>query len=297
MLARTSALARNVMVLGGGTMGAGISQVAAVAGHTVRLVDLSESVLGKSKAGIEKSLTRVAGKKYKETPAEGEAWVKSVMGNIEFQTDSVKAVRESDLVIEAIVENLDIKNKVWSMLDKEAPEETIFASNTSSLAIKDMAVSTSRPDRFGGLHFFSPVPMMKLVEVVSTEQTSKSTTEALTAFSKDIGKTPIACKDTKGFVVNRLLVPLLMEAIRMVERGDASIEDIDTAMKLGAGHPMGPLMLSDAIGNDVIDSIIHGWHKETPEDPLFNPSPLLSQMVADGKLGIKAGKGWYSKDA
>ena len=286
--------ARNVMVLGGGTMGAGIAQVAAAAGHRVSLVDKSNDILTRSRGGIEKSLTRIASKKL-ENPDEAAKWKTDVLDRITITDDLTKACSDTDLVVEAIIEDIGIKQTVWKEIDSKSPKNAIFASNTSSLSIKKMADVTGRPDQFGGLHFFSPVPMMKLVEVVSTVDTSAATREALTDFTKEIGKKPIQCKDTKGFVVNRLLVPLLMEAIRMVERGDASIEDIDLAMKLGAGHPMGPLELSDAIGNDVTNLIIHGWNKETPEDPLFNPSPMLTQMIADGKLGNKVGKGFYDK--
>ncbi|KAJ9471450.1 putative 3-hydroxyacyl-CoA dehydrogenase [Diplonema papillatum] len=294
-LCAKSAAERKVMVLGAGTMGAGIAQVTAASGGKVSLVDLSEDLLSKSQAGIEKSLTRIASKKFADNPASGKDFVASAMACITFTSKSEEAASGSDLIIEAITENIDIKKKVWASLDKAAPASCLFASNTSSLRIADMAAATSRADKFGGLHFFSPVPMMKLVEVVKADCTSDETANELFQFAKDIGKTPIRCKDTKGFVVNRLLIPLLIEAVRMVERGDATMEDVDTAMKLGAGHPMGPIELADAVGLDVTHSILKGWHAEEPEAQLWNPSPLLDKLVKEGKLGNKTGGGFYTK--
>ncbi|NXF95134.1 HCDH protein, partial [Eubucco bourcierii] len=170
---------------------------------------------------------------------------------------------------------------------------TIFASNTSSLQITQMANSTTRQDRFGGLHFFNPVPMMKLVEVIKTPMTSQKTFESLMDFSKAVGKSPVSCKDTPGFIVNRLLVPYMMEAVRLFERGDASKEDIDVAMKLGAGYPMGPFELLDYVGLDTSKYIIDGWHSLEPNNPLFAPSPLLNKLVEEKKLGKKTGEGFY----
>ncbi|MEQ2243206.1 hypothetical protein ILYODFUR_004721, partial [Ilyodon furcidens] len=170
---------------------------------------------------------------------------------------------------------------------------SIFASNTSSLPITDIASSTSRQDRFGGLHFFNPVSMMKLVEVIATSATSQETFDSLLSFSKALGKTPVSCKDTPGFIVNRLLVPYMIEALRLHERGHGSKEDIDIAMKLGAGYPMGPFELSDYVGLDTLKFIIDGWNEKDPDNPLFTPSELLNKLVADGKLGKKTGEGFY----
>jgi 3-hydroxyacyl-CoA dehydrogenase len=175
-----------------------------------------------------------------------------------------------------------------------APEHTIFASNTSSLPITEIASVTKRQDRFGGLHFFNPVPMMKLLEVVRTDQTSDATYKTLMEFGAALGKTCITCKDTPGFVVNRLLVPYMAEAVRMLERGDASARDIDIAMKLGAGYPMGPIELSDYVGLDTTYNIVKGWHEKYPDNPLFEPSPLLEKLVKEGKFGMKSGEGFYS---
>ncbi|XP_060592406.1 hydroxyacyl-coenzyme A dehydrogenase, mitochondrial-like [Ruditapes philippinarum] len=290
--ARQAAI-KNVTIIGGGLMGAGIAQVAATTGHNVVIVDTSEDILKKSKASIEKSLQRVAKKKFAENPKDGEAFISDVVGRLSVQTDAWEAVKNADLVTEAIVENLDIKKQLFSQLDKAAPEKTIFTSNTSSIPIKEIAVSTSRLDRFGGLHYFNPVPMMKLLEVIRIPETSDDTFNALLAFGKAMGKVTVNCKDTPGFIVNRLLVPYMMEAVRMVERGDATPRDVDTAMKLGAGYPMGPFELTDYVGLDTCKFILDGWHAKYPDHPLFEPSPLLNKYVAEGKLGNKVGEGFY----
>lgn len=274
-------------------MGAGIAQVAASTGHSVVLVDTSEDILKKSIKGIETSLKRVAKKKFAEKPEDGEAFVQKVVKNIAIATDAASVVKGTDLVVEAIVENLKIKQNIFGSLDKVAPEHTIFESNTSSLPITDIASSTARLDRFGGLHFFNPVPMMKLVEVIKTPSTSQQTFDTLLDFSKALGKHPVSCKDTPGFIVNRLLVPYMMEAIRLHERGHGSKEDIDVAMKLGAGYPMGPFELLDYVGLDTSKFIIDGWHAMDPDNPLFSPSPLLNKLVSEGKLGKKTGEGFY----
>lgn len=284
---------KNVTIIGGGLMGAGIAQVAASTGHNVTMVDMSEDILKKSRANIEKSLQRVAKKKFAENPKDGEAFVADVFSRLSIQTDSAEAVKNADLVTEAIVENLDIKKKLFASLDKAAPQHTIFTSNTSSIPIKEIAVSTSRLDRFGGLHYFNPVPMMKLLEVIRIPETSDETFNTLLAFGKAMGKVTVNCKDTPGFIVNRLLVPYMMEAVRMVERGDATPQDVDTAMKLGAGYPMGPFELTDYVGLDTCKFILDGWHAKFPDNPLFEPCPLLDKYVAEGKLGNKVGEGFY----
>lgn len=274
-------------------MGAGIAQVAASTGHTVVLVDTSEDILKKSAKGIEGSLKRVVKKKFADKPEAGEEFIQKVMKNVSTSTDASSAVQNTDLVVEAIVENLKIKQGLFSALDKAAPQHTIFASNTSSLPITDIASSTTRLDRFGGLHFFNPVPMMKLVEVIKTSSTSQESFDALMAFSKALGKHPVTCKDTPGFIVNRLLVPYMMEAIRLHERGHGSKEDIDVAMKLGAGYPMGPFELLDYVGLDTAKFIIDGWYEMEPDNPLFAPSAMLNKLVAEGKFGKKTGEGFY----
>ncbi|XP_039614085.1 hydroxyacyl-coenzyme A dehydrogenase, mitochondrial isoform X3 [Polypterus senegalus] len=260
--ARQAAI-KHITVIGGGLMGSGIAQVAASTGHSVVLVDQTEEILKKSIKGIEDSLKRVAKKKFADKPQDGTAYIQKIMENISTSTDAAAVVHSTDLVLEAIVENMELKHELFRRVDKFAPEHTIFASNTSSLPITEIANSTTRQDRFGGLHFFNPVPLMKLVE------------------------------DTPGFLVNRLLVPYMMEAVRLYERGDGSKEDIDVAMKLGAGYPMGPFELLDYVGLDTSKFIIDGWHKADPDNPLFSPSPLLNKLVEEGKLGKKTGEGFY----
>lgn len=274
-------------------MGAGIAQVAASTGHTVTLVDTSEDILKKSVKGIEGSLKRVVKKKFADKPEAGEEFIQKVLKNVAISSDAKAAVQSTDLVLEAIVENLKIKQDLFGALDKVAPEHTLFASNTSSLPITDIASSTTRLDRFGGLHFFNPVPMMKLVEVIGTSSTSQETFDSLLNFSKALGKTPVSCKDTPGFIVNRLLVPYMMEAIRLHERGHGSKEDIDIAMKLGAGYPMGPFELLDYVGLDTCKFIMDGWSAMDSENPLFQQCELLNKLVAEGKYGKKTGEGFY----
>ncbi|KAI3352384.1 hypothetical protein L3Q82_005350 [Scortum barcoo] len=274
-------------------MGAGIAQVAASTGHSVTLVDTSDDILKKSVKGIEGSLKRVVKKKFADKPEAGEEFIQKVLQNVSTSTDAGSVVQGTDLVLEAIIENLKIKQDLFGRLDKLAPAHTIFASNTSSLPISDIASSTNRLDRFGGLHFFNPVPMMKLVEVIATSATSQETFDSLLNFSKVLGKTPVSCKDTPGFIVNRLLVPYLLEAIKLHERGHGSKEDIDIAMKLGAGYPMGPFELADYVGLDTVKFIIDGWSAMDSSNPLFAQSEMLNKLVAEGKCGKKTGEGFY----
>ncbi|XP_060782459.1 hydroxyacyl-coenzyme A dehydrogenase, mitochondrial isoform X2 [Neoarius graeffei] len=254
---------------------------------------MSEDILKKSTKGIEGSLKRVVKKKFADKPEAGEEFVQKVLRNISTSTDAASVVKGTDLVVEAIVENLKVKQDLFSALDKVAPQHTIFASNTSSIPIADIAVSTTRLDRFGGLHFFNPVPLMKLVEVIQAQGTSQETFNTLLEFSKALGKHPVSCIDAPGFIVNRLLVPYLTEAVRLHERGHGSKEDIDLAMKLGAGYPLGPFELLDYVGLDTVKFIIDGWSEMEPENPLFSPSPLLNKLVSEGKLGKKTGEGFY----
>ncbi|XP_054875907.1 hydroxyacyl-coenzyme A dehydrogenase, mitochondrial isoform X2 [Poeciliopsis prolifica] len=254
---------------------------------------MTDDVLKKAMKGIQASLRRVVKKTFSEDPESGDEFIQKVMQKVSTSTDPGAAAASSDLVLEAIVENMKIKQDLFGFLDKMAPEHTVFASNTSSLPIGEIVSTTSRQDRCGGLHFFNPVPMMKLVEVVATSSTSPETAESLLNFTKALGKTPVCCKDTPGFIVNRLLVPYMMEALRLHERGHGSIEDIDTAMKLGAGYPMGPFELSDYVGLDTMKFIIDGWSEKEPDNPIFAPSELLNKLVAQGKLGKKTAEGFY----
>lgn len=284
---------KTVTVLGSGLMGSGIAQVAASTGHSVTMVDQSEEILQNACSSIEKSLKRIVKKTFPGDEEAGLKFVQDTMKNISTSIDAASVVHSSDLVVEAIVENLQIKQDVFATLDKFAPERAIFVSNTSSLPITNIANATTRQDRFGGLHFFNPVPMMPLVEVVQTPMTSQITFEALIDFAKALGKHPVACKDTPGFLVNRLLVPYLMESIRLHERGHGSKEDIDMAMKLGANYPMGPFELLDYVGLDTSKYIMDGWHELEPNNPLFAPSPLLDSLVQQGKFGRKTHEGFY----
>jgi 3-hydroxyacyl-CoA dehydrogenase len=290
----SSNLIKNVVVIGTGLMGSGIAQVAASNGHVVTIVDQNQELINKANKVIAKNLERVARKQFKDNDALVSKMVHESLDRIDSSTDVKEAVLLSDIVIEAIVENLKVKQELFASIDDIAPKTAIFASNTSSLPISDIAAATKRPDRFCGLHFFNPVPVMKLLEVIRTSETSEETYNKVMEFGKNIGKACITCKDTPGFVVNRLLVPYLGEAMRMLERGDASARDIDTAMKLGAGYPMGPFELADYVGLDTTLNILKGWHEKFPENPLFNPIPTLDRLVSEGKLGVKSGEGIYS---
>lgn len=276
----------SVAVIGGGLMGSGIAQVAAQVGFETTLREMTEPLVAKARASIERSLAKAV-EKGKLDAAGRDA----TMSRLTFTT-SLDEVACADIVIEAIVEKLDVKNALWKELDATAPAHTIFASNTSSLTIAAMATAHSRPDRMVGLHFFNPVPAMKLVEVVRTVTTSDATFAAAFDFARRLGKEPIAAKDQSGFVVNLLLIPYLLDAIRAVERNVASVRDIDTGMTLGTGHPMGPLTLSDFVGLDTLLNVANVMFAEYAETRYAAP-PLLRRMVLAGMLGKKSGRGFY----
>nr|XP_033494667.1 hydroxyacyl-coenzyme A dehydrogenase, mitochondrial-like [Epinephelus lanceolatus] len=288
-----NAVIKHVTVIGSGQLGAGIAQTAATTGHSVALVDINDDILKKAIKGIEGNLKRVVKKKFADQPEAGEEFIQKVLQNVSTSTDAESVVQDTDIVVEAIVENLKIKQDLFGRLDKLAPALTIFASNTSSIPITDIASSTSRLDRFGGLHFFNPVTIMKLVEVIATSETSQETLDSLLNFSKSLGKIPVSCKDTPGFIVNRLYTPYLVDAMKLHERGHGSIEDIDTVIKLGLGNPMGPFELMDHIGLDTMKSIIDSLHDANPDHTIFNPNELINKKVAEGKLGRKTGEGFY----
>ncbi|KAI7883698.1 hypothetical protein K492DRAFT_235218 [Lichtheimia hyalospora FSU 10163] len=287
---------RNVTVIGAGLMGSGIVQVAAQANYKVTMVDTTDAALANGQKIIGNSIKRVARKKFPEDTAQQEAFIDKALSNISTSTDAVKTVGDTDLVVEAIVENIDAKQALFQSLDKVADKETIFCTNTSSLPVTKIAEATSleRRQRFAGLHFFNPVPAMKLVEIVRTEAVTDPVYEDLVTFTKNTGKTPVECKDTPGFIVNRLLIPYMMEAFRILERGEASAKDIDTAMKLGAGMPMGPLELSDFVGLDTLKFIVDGWAKEgSLDDAYVKPCAILDELIRQGHYGRKSGKGVF----
>lgn len=281
---------QNVSVVGSGLMGAGIAQVAASTGHNVILNDLDEGALNKARAGIEKSLTRVA----KKMGDKGPQFIDETLGRITLTTSIEETAASADLILEAIVENLGIKQTLFANLEAAASSTCILATNTSSLPVSAIGANLQDRSRFGGLHFFNPVPMMKLLEVIKANETSEETFQAMLDWGKVMGKTTVNCIDTPGFIVNRLLVPYLMESIRLVERGHATKEDVDTAMMLGAGYPMGPFALADYVGLDTNQFILDGWHEAYPEEPLFNPVPMLEGLVKENKLGRKTGEGFYN---
>jgi len=277
---------KTVGVVGCGLMGSGIAQVCAEAGYRVVVREVSEELLRKGLGRIEAFLKKGV-EKGKLAPER----VKDVLGRLEGTTE-LAGLSACDLVIEAVVESLDRKREVYQALDAACPPHTIFASNTSSLSITEMAACTRRGDRFVGLHFFNPVPLMKLVEVVRSPLTSSEAFAAAFAFAGSLGKTPIKAADKTGFIVNRLLVPYLLDAIRAVEEGVGSVPDIDEGMRLGCGHPMGPLALLDFVGLDTTYFIANIMFDEFREKR-FAPPPLLKRMVQAGLHGRKTGKGFY----
>ncbi|KAG4066485.1 hypothetical protein HA402_007121 [Bradysia odoriphaga] len=282
---------KNVTIFGGGVMGSGIAFVVAAAGYNVTLTEVSQQLAEKSKKNVMKTAERVARKKFANDEKLKQNYVQDMVSRINTSFNYEESVKNADLVIEAIVEDLEAKHKLFSLIDKVAPQHTIFTSNTSSLLIKEIASVTTRLDRFGGLHFFNPVPVMKLLEIISTDETSSATNDTLKMFGQSIGKTCVSCKDAPGFIVNRLLIPYSIEAIKLLEEGVATAEDIDVAMKLGAGYPIGPFELADLVGLDVMSNIRKGWCERFPTK--YQPSKLVDKMVSEGKLGIKTGEGFY----
>jgi 3-hydroxybutyryl-CoA dehydrogenase len=274
-----------VGVLGCGLMGSGIAQVAATAGFDVTVLEVEQKFLDKGFAGIEKSLAKFAEKgTIKESPQAIRARLKG--------TTNKQDLADCDIVIEAIIENLDEKKKMYASLDPIVKKNAIFASNTSSISVTEMMTATKRPERFVGLHFFNPVPLMKLVEVVKTIATAPEVYDAAYEFGKKLGKVPVRTSDKTGFIVNRLLVPYMLDAIRAYEEGVGSIEDIDNAMKLGCGYPMGPFTLLDFVGLDTTYYITHVMYDEFKERRFASPS-LLKRLVMAGWYGKKTGRGFY----
>ncbi|KAG8850736.1 hypothetical protein FRB96_009603 [Tulasnella sp. 330] len=283
---------QTITLFGAGLMGAGIAQAAAHNGFQVILCDVNTKATDNGRAIIQKSLARIAKKAHPESSSDQEALISSVFENISTTTDPAEAVTSADLVVEAIVENLKIKRDLFALLDRNAREKCIFASNTSSLSIREIAESCSKERRSS--------PQMKLVEVIKTPETSDETIESLLDVCNRLKKSPVNCNDTPGFIVNRLLVPYMFEAMKMVERGDATPADIDTAMKLGAGYPMGPLELADFVGLDTCNHILSGWREKVENGEenaltleMVAESKTLTELVEAGKLGRKSGEGFF----
>ena len=277
---------QNIGVIGAGTMGNGIAQTCALCGFDVVMQDIAQAPLDNGMKTIQKSLDRLVGKE-KISTADYEA----ALARLKTTTD-INAMADRDLVIEAASENIEIKLGVFNQLNEICPDSTILATNTSSLSLTRIAAASGRADRVIGMHFFNPVPLMALVEVIRALQTSDQTYSAIEALANSLGKTAVSVKDSPGFVVNRMLVPMINEAVFILYEGLAQAEDIDAAMKLGAAHPMGPLALADMIGLDVCLWVMNVLHEEFG-DSKFRPCPLLKQMVDAGYLGRKTGRGFY----
>jgi 3-hydroxybutyryl-CoA dehydrogenase len=278
---------KNITVIGAGTMGNGIAHAFAQSGYSVNLVDISADALDRAMTTITKNLDRMLSKEKIL-----EADKNNTLSNISTNTDLTDAVKDADLVIEAATENIDIKLKIFKQLDEICDDNTILATNTSSISITQIGSVTNRMDKVIGMHFMNPVPIMKLVEVIRGKETSDSTTTNIMELSKKLGKVPVEVNDAPGFVANRILMPMINEAILTLEEGVSGVEEIDTVMILGMSHPMGPLHLADFIGLDVCLSILKVMH-EGFKNPKYAPSKTLIDMVSKGKLGIKSGEGFY----
>ncbi|MEN8211267.1 MAG: 3-hydroxybutyryl-CoA dehydrogenase [Thermodesulfobacteriota bacterium] len=278
---------KKICVLGAGLMGAGIAQTAAQAGFDVSIRDMEDRFVENGMAAIKSNLDRAVSKGKMEKDE-----AQKVMGRIKGTTDLKEAAHDADMVIEAIIEVMEVKKQVYKELDTICKKETIFASNTSGLSITEMASVTTRSGQVIGMHFFNPVPVMKLVELIKGFSTSDETLEIAKAFVEKIKKTAIEVQEAPGFAVNRILCPMINEAIFVLAEGIATAKDIDDGMKLGANHPIGPLALADMVGLDTILFVLDGFHKELGEDK-YRPAPLLRKMVRAGHIGRKSGKGFY----
>ncbi|MCH4552926.1 3-hydroxybutyryl-CoA dehydrogenase [Aestuariibaculum lutulentum] len=278
---------KQIAVIGAGTMGNGIAHTFAQNGFKVNLIDISEASLEKGLSTISKNLDRMIAKEVINETDKAET-----LSNIATFLSIPEGVKQTDLVIEAATENIDLKLEIFKQLDEACAEETILATNTSSISITQIAAATSRPDKVIGMHFMNPVPIMKLVEVIRGYNTSDTVTETIMTLSADLGKTPVEVNDYPGFVANRILMPMINESIETLYNGVAGVFEIDTVMKLGMAHPMGPLQLADFIGLDVCLSILNVMY-DGFKNPKYAPCPLLVNMVCAGKLGVKSGEGFY----
>ncbi|WP_235297152.1 3-hydroxyacyl-CoA dehydrogenase family protein [Portibacter marinus] len=278
---------KNISVIGAGTMGNGIAHVFAMNGFDVKLIDVSEKALDKALKTIDRNLDRMIAK---EKMSEQDK--KVTLAHISTHTDLIKAVQDSDMVVEAATENIDLKLKIFKQLDENTSDDCILASNTSSISITKIGAVTSKPEKVIGMHFMNPVPVMKLVEIINGYSTSKATTDQVVDLSKQLGKVPVQVNDYPGFIANRILMPMINEAVYSLYEGVAEVEAIDTIMKLGMAHPMGPLQLADFIGLDVCLAILNVLY-EGFGNTKYAPCPLLINMVTAGKLGRKSGEGFY----
>ena len=278
---------KNIVVIGAGTMGNGIAHTFAQSGFSVNLVDISQEAIDRGMKTISTNLDRILAKGNIT-----EAQKAETLGNIKTFTELKDAAANADLIVEAATENLDLKLKIFRNMDESAPENCILATNTSSISITKIASVTNRPEKVIGMHFMNPVPIMKLVEIIKGYSTSKETFDRIYDMSKTLGKVPVEVNDYPGFVANRILMPMINEAIETLYNGVAGVEEIDTVMKLGMAHPMGPLQLADFIGLDVCLAILNVMY-DGFKNPKYAPNPLLVNMVTAGKLGVKSGEGFY----
>lgn len=279
---------KNISVIGAGTMGNGIAHVFAQNDYKVTLIDVSMAQLDRAMENIAKNFDRQIAKGTVTVEQKNKA-----LSNISIQYELGKGVKDAELVVEAATENTELKLSIFEQIDKLAPKDAILASNTSSISITTIAAVTGRPEKVIGMHFMNPVPVMKLVEVINGYATSQQVTETITELSKKLGKVPCVVNDYPGFIANRILMPMINEAVFSLYEGVAGVEEIDTVMKLGMAHPMGPLQLADFIGLDVCKSILNVLH-EGFGNPKYAPCPLLVNMVKAGKLGVKSGEGFYT---